>query len=70
MDEVIEIHSDDYVIKDAEFYDNISSQFSTLPDVAKPLIMRAKSTLSKIGEMLYNSPSFINMVGRLFLKKC
>ena len=62
MDEVIEIHSNDYVIEDADFYDDISLQFSSLPDVAKPLMMRAKDTLSKIGEMLYTAPSFINMI--------
>lgn len=62
MDEVMKRQSDDCVAEDADFYDDISLQFSSLPDVAKPLMRRAKDTLSKIGEMLCAAPSFIHMV--------
>ncbi|ODM28111.1 hypothetical protein A7W90_09255 [Clostridium sp. Bc-iso-3] len=33
-----------------------------MPEVAKPLIRNAKATLSKIEEMLYSAPAFINAI--------
>lgn len=62
MDKVIKIQSDDYLIEDADFYDDVSLEFSSLPDVAKPLMIKAKDTLSEISGMLYTAPSFINMI--------
>lgn len=62
MDELKEIQLNDCVIEDTGFYDDISLQFSSLPDVAKPLMIRAKDTLSEISKMLYTAPSFINMI--------
>ena len=62
MDKVIKIQSDDYLIEDTDFYDDVSLEFSSLPDVAKPLMIKAKDTLSEISGMLYTAPSFINMI--------
>lgn len=62
-DDVIVISEDDVEIIDAsEFSYEISDHFSNVPDVAKPLLRGAKDALSKIEQMLYTAPSFINLV--------
>lgn len=62
MEEETLIQFDDRMIEGGDSYDDISLRFSSLPDVAKPLMIRAKETLSKIGELLYIAPSFINVI--------
>lgn len=40
----------------------ISSDNLNLPDIAKPLVLRANETLAKINKMLYIAPAFMNVV--------
>ena len=63
MDESIYISPDDIEIIDStDFYDEIPVHFSALPEVARPLIKNAKETFSKIKEILYSTPAFINAI--------
>ena len=63
MHESIHISSDDVEIVDIkDYYDEVIDSFSTVPEVARPLIKSAKESFSKIKEMLYSAPAFINVV--------
>lgn len=63
MDDTIYISSDDIEIVDASDYcADVDGYFSSVPEVAKPLLKSAKVTLSKIEKMLYSVPAFINAV--------
>ena len=64
MDEdVIQIPSDDIEIIDAsEYIEDITECFDAMPDVAQPLVRRAKEAFSRIEQMLYSAPAFINLV--------
>jgi hypothetical protein len=63
MDESINISSNDIEIMDCtDFYDEVPVQYFVLPEVARPLIKSAKQTFTKIKEMLYSTPAFINAV--------
>ena len=62
-DEVIYITLDDIEIVDtSEYSGEIVEQFSTVPDVAKPLLKDAKATFKKIEQMLYSAPAIVNLV--------
>lgn len=62
-DEVIYITLDDIeVIDTSEYSGEIVEQFSTVPDVAKPLLKDAKATFKKIEQMLYSAPAIVNLV--------
>lgn len=62
-DEVIYITLDDIEVVDtSEYSGEIVEQFSTVPDVAKPLLKDAKATLKKIEQMLYSAPAIVNLV--------
>ncbi|QAT40673.1 hypothetical protein [Clostridium sp. JN-9] len=63
MDNTIYISPDDTEIADVSGYcDDVDEYFSSVPEVAKPLLKSAKVTLSKIEKMLYSAPAFINAV--------
>lgn len=64
MDEdVIQIPSDDIEIIDAsEYIDDLTECFDAMPDVAQPLVRGAKEAFSRIEQMLYSAPAFINLV--------
>lgn len=62
-DEVIYITPDDIEVVDtSEYSGEIVEQFSTVPDVAKPLLKDAKATFKKIEQMLYSAPAIVNLV--------
>lgn len=62
-DEVIYITLDDIEVVDtSEYSGEIVEQFSTVPDVAKPLLKDAKATFKKIERMLYSAPAIVNLV--------
>lgn len=62
-DEVIYITLDDIEIVDtSEYSGEIVEQFSTVPDVAKPLLKDAKAAFKKIEQMLYSAPAIVNLV--------
>lgn len=63
MNDTAYISFDDIVIVDsADYCVDVAEQFSSVPEVAKPLLKSAKATFSKIEEMLYLSPAFINAI--------
>ena len=63
MDDTIYISPDDIEIVDVSDYcADVEGYFSSVPEVAKPLLKSAKITLSKIEKMLYSAPAFINAV--------
>jgi len=63
MDDTICIFPDDIEIVDVSDYcTNVAEHFSSVPEVAKPLLRNAKTALSKIEELLYSAPAFINAV--------
>lgn len=63
MDHTIYISPDDIEIVDVtDFFADVDGNFSSVPEVAKPLLKSAKITLGKIEKMLYSAPAFINTV--------
>lgn len=59
----IYIPTDDVEIVDSkDYYNEVIDSFSTVPEVARPLIKSAKKSFFKIKEMLYSAPAFINAV--------
>lgn len=63
MDDKIYISQDNIDIVDVPDYcADVEGYFSSVPEVAKPLIKSAKVTLNKIEKMLYSAPAFINAV--------
>lgn len=62
MDEVIHILPDDIEIVDvSEYSEDLTEYFSDMPEVARLLLKSAKEAFSKIEQMLYSSPAFINL---------
>ena len=57
MDNTIYISPDS-----ADYSVDVAEQFSFVPEVAKPLLKSAKATFTKIEEMLYLAPAFINAI--------
>lgn len=63
MDDMICISADDIEIIDVSDYTfDVDGYYSSVPEVAKPLLKGAKVTLSKIEKMLSSTPGFINAV--------
>lgn len=63
MEDTINIPVEDVEVVDTvEYYTDVMESFSEMPDVARPLINNARTMFSKIKEMLYTAPSFINAV--------
>lgn len=50
------------IISETEYCDDITKCFVDIPNIAYSLVKNAKKCFSKIEQMLYTSPSFINMV--------
>lgn len=62
-DNVIHIAPEDIEIIDAsEYSEDLSEYFRDMPEVARPLVKGAKEAFSKIEQMLYSAPAFINLV--------
>lgn len=62
-DDVVHISPEDIEIIDASEYSaDLTEYFSDMPDVAQPLVKGAKEAFSKIEQMLYSAPAFINLV--------
>lgn len=63
MDDTIYIMPDDIEIVDsADYCTDVAEHFSSVPEVAKSLLRNAKAAFSKIEELLYSAPVFINAV--------
>lgn len=61
--DVIHISLEDIDVVDmSEYSEDLTEYFRNMPDVARPLIKGAKETFSKIEQMLYSAPAFINLV--------
>ena len=45
-----------------EFSSEIMDHFSIVPDIAKPLLNNAKVTFSRLEQMMYTAPAFVNLV--------
>lgn len=62
-DNVIHIPQEDIEIIDAsEYSEDLTEYFNDMPEVARPLVKGAKEAFSKIEQMLYSAPAFINLV--------
>ena len=62
-DDVVHINTEDAESIDAsEYYEDLTEYFTDMPDVVCPLVKGAKEAFSKIEQMLYTTPAFINMV--------
>ena len=63
MDDAIHISPDDIEIVNAsEYSEDLTEYFNDMPEVARPLLKGAKEVFSKIEQMLYSAPAFINLV--------
>lgn len=63
MDDAIHISPDDIEIVNAsEYSEDLTEYFNDMPEVAHPLLKGAKEVFSKIEQMLYSAPAFINLV--------
>lgn len=63
MDDVIHISLDDIeIVNTPEYSEDLTEYFSDMPEVARPLLKSAKEAFSKIEQMLYSAPAFINLV--------
>lgn len=64
MDDAIHhISPDDIEIVNAsEYSEDLTEYFNDMPEVARPLLKGAKEVFTKIEQMLYSAPAFINLV--------
>lgn len=63
MDDAIHISPDDIEIVNAsEYSEDLTEYFNDMPEVARPLLKGAKEVFSKIEQILYSAPAFINLV--------
>lgn len=63
IDTVIYVSPDGMATTDYSGYSyDITEQFDSIPDVAIPLLRRAKRNIKKIEQLLYDSPAFINLI--------
>lgn len=63
MDDVIHISLDDIeIVNTPEYSEDLTEYFNDMPEVARPLLKSAKGAFSKIEQMLYSAPAFINLV--------
>ncbi len=63
MDDTIYLVPDDIkIVNSKDYFTDVAEHFSSVPEVAKPLLRNAKTVLSKIEELLYSAPAFINAV--------
>ena len=62
-EDVIYISSENIeIIDESEYRENLTEYFKEMPDVARPLVKGSKDAFSKIEQMLYSTPAFINLV--------
>lgn len=62
-EDVIYISSENIeIIDESEYRENLTEYFKEMPDVARPLVKGAKDAFSKVEQMLYSTPAFINLV--------
>lgn len=62
-DNVMHISPENIEVVDAsEYCEDLIEYFGDMPEVARPLIKRTKEAFSKIENMLYSAPAFINLV--------
>ena len=62
-DNVIHISPENIeVVGASEYCEDLIEYFGDMPEVARPLIKRTKEAFSKIENMLYSAPAFINLV--------
>lgn len=62
-DDVIHISPEDIeIINASEYSEDLTEYFGDIPEVARPLVKGAKDAFSKMEQMLYSAPSFINLV--------
>ena len=63
MDDAIHISPDDIeIVNTSEYSEDLTEYFNDMPEVARPLLKGAKEAFSKIEQMLYSAPAFINLV--------
>ena len=63
MDDAIHISPDDIeIVNTSEYSEDLTEYFNDMPEVARPLLKGAKEVFSKIEQMLYSAPAFINLV--------
>lgn len=63
MDNIINIMPNEVdIVSNGNCINDVVEQFTSVPEVAKPLLRNAKVIFSKIEEMLYSAPAFINAV--------
>lgn len=63
MKDKIYISPDNMEIVDiSDYCADVEGHFSSVPEIAKPLLKSANVTLNKIEKMLYSAPAFINSV--------
>lgn len=46
----------------ADYCENLSDCFASIPDIAQPLVRDAKRSFSKIEQLLYSAPAFIDVI--------
>lgn len=61
MDE-IRSYLENIDIVDADYCENFSDCFASIPDIAQPLVRDAKKALSKIEQLLYSGHAFIDVI--------
>ena len=62
-DNVMHISPENIEIVDvSEYCEDLTEYFGDMPEVARPLMKGAKEAFSKIENMLYSAPAFINLV--------
>lgn len=61
MDE-IRSYLENIDIADANYYENLSDCFASIPDIAQPLVRDAKRAFSKIEQLLYLASAFIDVI--------
>lgn len=54
--------SNDNTSLSTEFRSDITDHFSNVPDIAKSLLNGAKETFSRLEQMMYSAPAFVNLV--------
>ncbi len=57
---IVETDKSQLIYKDYAY--DVSEHFLSIPEIAKPLMNNAKTALSKIEQMLYATPAFVNTV--------
>ena len=69
MGEIFDVTYANIETAELDFYNEVPLDLSKLPDIAKPIMLRATKTLAKINEMLYTAPAFIDVVKSMVPKE-